>query len=560
MKNVSTPSAAAHSPRIDAAELSLFGPSAFENADGQWDFGVEDGKVPSASEPDSEGGPGGEVDALLAELQTELLGERDLPACKRSAETFAVPTWHERSERSRREEFEQPPKFAPLTQMSDARLASDWGWVLKHRGRGLSKRDQAVQREVYARCLGAGDLVGLDLSKSGSGPLRELVRKRGCWSSVALGVMGLIETVLARGKMGLRLSAPDFHALTGHAKSTWWYAVKRLEALGIVQRVEAVKGDTQRFGGAPVQRDTNLYVPGPWWFERSEGETWSPLEAALGLFAKVRRKPMPGRLGAATKRAHESLMNARRQRRRKMNQQSRDRNRKRLHNLPPKVASTAEVEAVADALAAKRQAEVEAQAAASARGRAQALMRGEPVAVGPEVAAAEATPVPAPEVPELEEAAATAVKQANAGEKPKRSLGGVFRRALGLLTGAPVPAPSSENVSHFNCHPSLRRQSRRGRTKEEIISTAEPQPSPESPPPQPDAPPTLTKTPSRAPKFGDTSGPARPACDRARALDGRVLLKRASGEPKRSEPLRGPALFRQAFAELFGRELEPGMS
>ncbi|MAT07309.1 MAG: hypothetical protein CL424_19950 [Acidimicrobiaceae bacterium] len=553
MNNVTTPSASAQPSNTEGLQPSLFGSQAFENADGQHELGFDDGKRPRA-EPE---GCGDVVDALLAELQSELSGEGDLPACKRQAESFAVPTWHERSERSDRPEFEQPPEFEAMTSMPDKKLALNWGWTLKRRYRGLSKRDKAVQREVYARCLGFSDLHGRDLAPAASAPLREQVRKLGCRSGVAMYIVGLVETAVTQGRMGLRLSAPEFRSLTGHALSVWWYAVGRLESLGIIQRVGTVKGGTKRYGGAPVQKDTNLYVPGPWWFEAGEGETWSPLEAALGLFAKVRRLSSPKAIRMAAKKAHEGLMGNRRKRRRETNTASRDRNRKRHHDLAPKVTSTPEVEAAADALAKHRQAEAQAQEVEDARQRARALMRGESVPLGDaaEPQGNNRDPQAAPDASKAEAVAQAVVSLRNAGVKAKRSLGSIMRQAVERLGGGSSPPAEDGADVDINCRPNFGRQSRRGRREEELFSSVEPQPPPKTPTQAPDKPPTPFKTPVSRPGAGDKSTPEHPACARARALDGKG--PDSAGTRLTGSALRGPEFFRQAFAGLFGHTMEP---
>lgn len=552
VNNVTTPPASSQPSNTEGLLPSLFASQAFENADGQHELGFDDGKRPGA-EPEV---CGDAVDALLAELQSELSGEGDLPACKRQAESFAVPTWHERSERSHRLEFEQPLEFEALTSMPDKELSKNWGWTLKRRYRGLSKRDKAVQREVYARCLGFSDLHGRDLAPSASAPLREQVRKLGCRSGVAMYIVGLVETAVTQGRMGLRLSAPEFRSLTGHTLSVWWYAVGKLESLGIIQRVGAVKGGAKRYGGAPVQKDTNLYVPGSWWFEAGKGETWSPLEAALGLFAKVRRLSSPKAIRTAAKKAHEGLMGNRRKRRRETNTASRDRNRKRAHNLPPKVTSTPEVEAAVDALAKRRQAEAQAQEAEDARQRARALMRGESVPLGdaadPQTSSA---PQAAPDASKAEAAAQAVVSLRNAGVKAKRSLGSIMRQAIECLRpGSSPPTEDGADVD-VNCRPNFGRQSRRGRRKEELLSSVEPQPPPKAPLREPDTPPATLKTPVSRPGARDKSGPERPGCDRARALDGKG--PDSAGAQLTGSALRGPEFFRQAFAGLFGHDMQP---
>jgi hypothetical protein len=249
-------------------------------------------------------------------------------------------------------------------------------------------------------------------------------------------------------------------------------------------------------------------------------------------------------------------MGNRRKRRRETNTASRDRNRKRVHNLPPKVTSTPELEAAVDALAKRRQAEVQAQEAEGARQRARTLMRGESVPLGD---AAEPqgnrAPLAAPDASKAEATAQAVVSLRNAGVKAKRSLGSILRHAVERLgAGSSPPAEDVVDVD-VNCRPKFGRQSRRGRREEELLSSVEPQPPPKAPIPQPDRPPTTLKTPVSRPGAGDKSGPEHPACVRARALDGKG--SDSAGTGLTDSAMRGPEFFRQAFAGLFGHVMEP---
>lgn len=140
-----------------------------------------------------------------------------------------------------------------------------------------------------------------------------------------------------------------------------------------------------------------------------------------------------------------------------------------MHNLPPKVTSTPEVEAAVDALAKHRQAEAQTQEAEDARQRARALMRGESVPLGD--------------------------------------------------------------------------------------SSVEPQPPPKAPLREPDRPPAILKTPVSRPGAGDKSALVHPACVRARALDGKG--SDSAGARPKGCALRGPDFFRQAYAGLFGHDMQP---
>jgi len=148
-------------PIAEGYQEPLLPPEEFE-VDGQTRLFSGGSIAPAKPEPEASAE---EVDALLAKLQRALPFEDGdkLPDCKRSAEELSLLTWQEKSTRREDETFEHPPELdAELRGMSDPKLGEAWGWMSKRRYRGLSDRDLAVQREVYARSLGMLDLYGLD--------------------------------------------------------------------------------------------------------------------------------------------------------------------------------------------------------------------------------------------------------------------------------------------------------------------------------------------------------------------------------------------------------------
>ena len=496
----------------------------------------------SVAAPDPEEAEPSEVEALMAKLQRSLPFEEEaLPDCKRSAEELSLLTWQEKSTRREDVEFAHPAEYdGELRGMSDRELGEAWGWLTKRRYRGLSARDQAVQREVYARSLGILDLYGLVRQPAVSAMLEEVLRGQGCRSAVALYVVALLEVMLVRGRMALRMSASDAHVLKGCAASTWWAAIRRLETLGIVQRVRTCKPGEH--GSAPVQRNTNLYVLGGWWFEGrkdAHGDPvpgTTPLEQALGLQGKcVRREESP-----AARAATQRTLRPRRARRRAVNTRQRDRNRRRHRALPPRVSSTPEVARTADVLARARLETEGAAAEARDRRRAQALMRGE-------LEAASVTGEPAAlEVPllpcgALEAAADTQVAQANRGEPEGEAL----RRELVRVMADPARGPE------FNCRPVFGRQSRRGEPKEKFFfPNRPPLPVPQSVPP-----PSLTSPQASPTKAGDTSASRNGSLGvRARALDGGSSLRgRSHGDEPAS--LQDDPVIQRAFMASFGRQM-----
>ena len=522
-----------------------------------------DGQTPllcggSMAPPEAEDEPAeqAEVDALLEKLQRSFpFDDGRLPDCKRSVEELSLLTWQEQSTRREDPEFEHPAEFdAGLRALSDGELGEAWGWVLKRRYRGLSPRDEAVQREVYARCLGMLDLYGLDRQPAVSAMLTEVLRKQGCRSAVALYIVALLELMLVRGRLALRLSASDAYTLKGCAASTWWAAVARLEEMGILQRTRAVKSGEH--GPAPVQRDTNLYVLGPWWFagrKNGSGEPrpgTTPLEQALGLLNKC----VYGEDSPAAAAAHRKTLAPRKARRRLRNTASRDRNRRRHRDLKPQVTTTPGVVRAADALARARQAEELAAADAHHHKRAQALLRGDLEGVGLGTGASPPSPeLPVRSTEAAEAAAAAQVAAVNRGEPE----GPALRREVAKIRGVRrvfTLSPSSELV---NCRPVSGRQSRRGRPKEKITSVDNgflPMPTPSAARTEP---PTTSPNPQssvRATKAGDKSSSEGFRGARARALDG----ERPEEVLRGSEPaasLQDADFVQRAFAACFGRSM-----
>ena len=463
----------------------------------------------------------GETDALLAELQEALPfktgkpGEENLPACKRSAESQALPTWQERSTRREGKEFEHPPELADVRGLSDAALGERWGWLSKHRGRGLSARDEAVQREVYARCLGVPDLYGLDWNQAGSAYLRETLRKLGSRSEVTRTIVALFELMASRGRIALRLSAPDARMLFGWSLSTWWAAVARLEDLGMLCRVKSIKSGEH--GASPVQADTNLYVLGPWWFA-SAGKDPTPLQTVLGLFAhRETRQPC-----AEAARAHHRLLLQRKERRRASNTVNRDRNRRRHHDLPAKATTTKAVLREAAAIAKRRQALEEKRSQGRDQARAQAMLRGESFGLG-EIRPA-LPPEPCEPSAAAEAAARECVRSRNGGQ---------------LATGAQLHRESKRLCaglldSQFELPSGFRSAIPKGKNERKNSLADEPKPRPEPAPPRPERPPPEVAEALPRTEAGDRSGQDESLRVRAQAMEGKVRARRSASA---AEPL-----------------------
>jgi len=489
-----------------------------------------------------------EVADLVASLATD---NEVIPDCKRSAEELSLPTWQTKSSRREDAEFGLPAEFdEELRAMTDAELGSAWGWLTKRRYRGLSSRDLAVQQEVYARCLGILDLYGLGRQPTVSAMLEEALRSQGCRSGVALYIIALQELMLVRGRMALRLSASEAYALKGFSPSAWWAAVARLETMGILQRVRSVKPGEH--GPAPVQRCTNLYVLGPWWFagrKDKDGEPvqgTTPLELSLGLLELcVRREESP----AATAALRRTLR-PRRERRRARNSYNRDRNRRRHRGLPPRVTSTPEVVRAADVLARARRAQEEAVAESWNRRRAQAVMRGDLEGVG----MGEAPPLPVPPCSRAAEVAAERqVAEVNRGEP----VGAHLRQELAQMGGA-ARLPSRLHSEFANCRPVFGWQSRRGKPKEKTTSSELTSPSPRTTrlsEQSPDNPTHTPQDPVSRTKAGDKSTKTNALLGaRTRALDGDGPTHASENAPDTAS-LQDDPIIREAFLASYGRPM-----
>ncbi len=477
----------------------------------------------------------GETDVLLAKLQRALPFEAGLPACKRSAESQALPTWRERSTRREDEAFAHPPEHADLRGMPDAKLGELWGWMSKHRGRGLSARDEAVQREVYARSLGMLDLYGLDWAQGGSAYLREALRKLGTRSEIARTIVALFELMVQRERMALRLSGPDARTLCGWSLSAWWAAVARLEDLGVLRRVGGLK--KSEHGEAPVQVDTNLYVLGPWWFA-SEGKEPTPLQTVLGLFAQ-RETRQPNREAA---RAHHRLLQQRKERRRASNTTNRDRNRRRHHDLPPKAVTSKAVLRETEALARRRQARDEAQKRGRDRARVQAMLRGASFGLGEH----QADPPPCPSVSSeaAERAAQSLVRLTNSGLRPNSELLHQESRTLkDALEDLEIELPSGN-----------RSALPKGKTEGNFVFTRETTPNLKRTSARLEQPPPESTATTSVAKASDKSGKPSPLRDRARALDGRKPTWR-QGPPPKSGGKTVIDQIRDMYQKLYGNQM-----
>jgi len=330
------------------------------------------------------------------------------------------------------------------------------------------------------------------------------------WTLPALLSTGL---VASRGRIALRLSAPDARMLFGWSLSTWWAAVARLEDLGMLCRVKSIKSGEH--GASPVQADTNLYVLGPWWFA-SAGKDPTPLQTVLGLFAqRETREP-----SAEAARAHHRLLLQRKERRRENNTVNRDRNRRRHHGLPAKATTTKTVLREAEAIAKRRQALEEKRSQGRDQARAQAMLRGESFGLGESRSAL-------PPVPTEPSAAAEAAAQAHVGLRNSglRAAGQQLHRESRVLCAGLLD-------SQFELPSGFRSAIPKGKNagKKSIADEPRPKPKPASPRPEaqpPDAPDALPRT-----EAGDRSGQDESLRVRTRALEGKVRARVSERVPK----------------------------
>ncbi|MBV1862578.1 MAG: hypothetical protein KUG77_29420, partial [Nannocystaceae bacterium] len=386
--------------------------------------------------------------------------------------------------------------------------------------------------EVYARCLGVPDLYGLDWNQAGSAYLRETLRKLGSRSEVARTIVALFEQMASRGRIALRLSAPDARMLFGWSLSTWWAAVARLEDLGMLCRVKSIKSGEH--GASPVQADTNLYVMGPWWFA-SAGKDPTPLQTVLGLFAqRETRQP-----SAEAARAHHRLLLQRKERRRENNTVNRDRNRRRHHDLPAKATTTKTVLREAEAIAKRRQALEEKRSQGRDQARAKAMLRGESFGLG------ESRPAlpPAPTEPSAaaEAAAEAHVSLRNSG---LRAVGAQLHRESWVLC-------AGLSDSQFELPSGFRSAIPKGKNAGKKSIADEPRPSPKPAPPRPESPPPETTSAFSSSEAGDKSGQDDPLRVRTRALEGKVRTRRLPSAAKIPQTTL-PEQLRAMYSMLYG--------
>lgn len=347
--------------------------------------------------------------------------------CRRPIEEMTPRCWHERSER--RKDIEHPEGCGHVVEMTDPELARKLGWVLKNRARGLSALKLAILREWRGRALVYKDIYGYDRSRPhASAAIAEALRKEGIRGGVALLMVGLTELAITQGKNGFSLSAPQVHSLWGLSKSQWWAARSQLEALGAIETVNTKKQptrpqedehaetfDTEKTKTAPVQNDTNCYVPGPWLLAR--------LDSILGLFCRTVTKVQ----AKAKAIAHEVLMQMRRARARANNTYHRDRNRKRAGLAPRTWQSDAGAEIVAHAVKMSDQAHDQAHELAAAQRMADTINDGRLV---PQAEVKRAPVLSETEQVQAEESAAEALEAELRGERCPPNMPSGLRTAL----------------------------------------------------------------------------------------------------------------------------------
>ncbi len=207
---------------------------------------------------DEDAGEGSaELDEVLGDLQQSLgFGGRSSYEVPELAQVAELPV-----DEDARAYVEHPDGFGFVREMTNPELADRLGWLYKHRGRGLSELDVAVQREWTARALGVGYFYGRDRDPALPPQLVELVGRRAPVRRLVLAV--LCVSMLKRTN-GVCISAPEAFMLWGVPASTWWNVIAWLEERGLLVRLRRWKNNaSERHTDAPVQLVANWYGPGP---------------------------------------------------------------------------------------------------------------------------------------------------------------------------------------------------------------------------------------------------------------------------------------------------------
>jgi hypothetical protein len=202
---------------------------------------------------------------------------------------------------------EHPPGLEHVARMSTAELATRIEWVHKHRGRGLSDLDRAVQEEWQARALGLGYFYG----RAEPWLPPQLVELAGRRAPVRRVILAALCLSIVKRANGVHLSAADAQRLWSIAPSTWWSAIAWLEARGLLVRLRSYKPNDGHGRSSLVQFGSNWYGPAP--------ELVAIVDRVLAAFGAS----SPAAIEAEQARAHDELLEARRARARAQRERER---------------------------------------------------------------------------------------------------------------------------------------------------------------------------------------------------------------------------------------------
>ena len=185
----------------------------------------------------------------------QALALRLRPRGKRRPQAEAINVWV-RSGRSRSHAGDPT-----LEQLSDHELLKAALGVAKHRSRGLSERDHAVQREwAWARALPWWLVQALG-AVSRATPAEQAILAIARAGETAKRLVGLVLAAHRRGYNGVALSCTQAVAAgVATSRASWWRAVEWLQAAGVLARTLTWKDPRNNRSGAPVDRDRNHYA------------------------------------------------------------------------------------------------------------------------------------------------------------------------------------------------------------------------------------------------------------------------------------------------------------
>jgi len=196
-----------------------------------------------------------------------------------------VPVWQVRSSRRDAPQFEHPPELdAQMRSLGDAALVEQWAKVAGLRRAERGERDEALEREVFARCLGYEELISLKQERwSLETVLEQWVHAANVPGGLAFEIVKMLRGVVVARRLALCVSNFKLEAFTSCSDKRWKTALKLLKAAGIVRRVQFSRTKPA------------LLCPGPWWFEAksvrgapAEAGEWSPRAVSLDEDARAR--------------------------------------------------------------------------------------------------------------------------------------------------------------------------------------------------------------------------------------------------------------------------------